>query len=284
MLKYVKKNRRKMIHDEEGKEFYDQFFQEYHYYEYNYDIKAILRREQILECIRRIKIENRKELKIADVGCGVCDILNRIDSNNSLIGLDYSKNSMGLAKKYVNPNITLIQGDATNLPFKDGVLDAIICCEVIEHIQNDDSTVMEINRVLKPDGKVILSVPNAYYFNEYFELMGHYRHYSRKSLEEKLNKHGFQISKSLNMYPRFNFIYFYIFSFLNMLNLIYGSITKDTKNIYQRKIPTTSIYIYETFLLPLFKKTCGLDNWYNEGNMQNSTFCLVEKQLDGREI
>jgi SAM-dependent methyltransferase len=284
VLKFIKKNRSKMESIKDKKDFYDYYFQEYHCWEYNHDVRAILRRKQILECINRIEMENGIELKIADIGCGMCDILNGIDSSNSLIGLDYSKNSLNLAKKYANPNIGLILGDATNLPFKSCVLDVIICCEVLEHIQNDGNALLEINRVLKSKGKLIVSVPNTYYFNEYFELMGHYRHYSKKSLEEKLNKHGFQISESLNMYPRFNFIYSYILLLLNMLNLLYGSLTKDTKNIYQRKIPTASVYIYEGILLPIFKKVCGLDKSCDDGNMLKSTFCLVEKQLNGREI
>jgi SAM-dependent methyltransferase len=48
------------------------------------------------------------------------------------------------------------------LPFADSSLDLVLCCEVIEHLDIDPMFALaEINRVLGPDGKLLLTTPNA---------------------------------------------------------------------------------------------------------------------------
>ena len=51
------------------------------------------------------------------------------------------------------------KADITNLKFKKNYFDAIICCHVLEHIQDDMKAMSELYRVLKPNGWAILQVP-----------------------------------------------------------------------------------------------------------------------------
>lgn len=54
---------------------------------------------------------------------------------------------------------TLSVGNALSLPFADGTFDKVICSEVLEHIPNHRQAIAEINRVVKPGGKIAVSVP-----------------------------------------------------------------------------------------------------------------------------
>ena len=54
------------------------------------------------------------------------------------------------------------QTDATRLPFADNSFDKIICSEVLEHIENYQGVLREINRVLKPEGILAISVPRTW--------------------------------------------------------------------------------------------------------------------------
>ncbi|MDZ4345381.1 MAG: class I SAM-dependent methyltransferase, partial [Candidatus Binatia bacterium] len=47
------------------------------------------------------------------------------------------------------------------LPFQSGTFDAVDLVEVIEHIENQPQLIREIGRVLKPDGRVLISTPNV---------------------------------------------------------------------------------------------------------------------------
>lgn len=49
--------------------------------------------------------------------------------------------------------------DIENLPFEDGSIDAIICLEVLEHVENPFKAAYEIKRVLKPGGFLLLTTP-----------------------------------------------------------------------------------------------------------------------------
>ncbi len=54
-------------------------------------------------------------------------------------------------------------GDGLRLPFPDGIFDAAVCSEVLEHVPDDAGVVGEIARVLKPGGVAALTVPCANY-------------------------------------------------------------------------------------------------------------------------
>ena len=56
-------------------------------------------------------------------------------------------------------------GVAEHLPFADGVFDAVVCMEVLEHVNNVGAAVSEAARVLRPDGVFIYSGPNRTVLN-----------------------------------------------------------------------------------------------------------------------
>ena len=60
----------------------------------------------------------------------------------------------------VNPDYV---ADGASMPMiKNEIADEIFCYEVIEHVENPKKLLLELNRVLKPKGKLRLSTPNPY--------------------------------------------------------------------------------------------------------------------------
>ncbi len=53
----------------------------------------------------------------------------------------------------------LALADAGALPFEDNYFDLVICCEVLEHVAEDENAAREIIRVLKPGHHLVVSVP-----------------------------------------------------------------------------------------------------------------------------
>ena len=76
----------------------------------------------------------------------------------------YLKNVIGLdmvkADKPQN-YIEVHKGDAMNMPFKDKTFDSIVAGDVIEHLENPSKFLRECKRVLKNDGTLVISTPNA---------------------------------------------------------------------------------------------------------------------------
>lgn len=65
----------------------------------------------------------------------------------------------------IDPKAAMMQADITNLPFNDNLFDIIFCSHVLEHIIDDSKALMELFRVLKPDGLAIIQVPIKDEFN-----------------------------------------------------------------------------------------------------------------------
>jgi SAM-dependent methyltransferase len=51
------------------------------------------------------------------------------------------------------------KGDVCALPFDDGIFDVVLATDIIEHVDDDDLALAEIARVLKPGGRVLITVP-----------------------------------------------------------------------------------------------------------------------------
>jgi len=114
---------------------------------------------------------SRKKTKVVlDIGCGAGVLLNC--ANSSLkIGLDSSFESIKKAK-ILNPKMELIQGDATQLPFKNNYFSNIIAMHlipVVHILQGDDwlKSANEIKRIATKNCEIILTGANR--MSKHFE-------------------------------------------------------------------------------------------------------------------
>jgi SAM-dependent methyltransferase len=97
----------------------------------------------------------------------------------------------------------VLRGDATRLPFADNTFDCVVTSEVLEHIQDDVSAISELTRVLKPGGRIGVTVPtmwpekiNWMLSEEYHAPLspgGHVRIYSSTELKAKLRSAGLNV-------------------------------------------------------------------------------------------
>ncbi|MFX0061316.1 MAG: methyltransferase domain-containing protein [Candidatus Hermodarchaeota archaeon] len=100
--------------------------------------------------------------KILDIGCSGGLIRRFLQSEGvdlEYYGLDLILEALIANKKY-HSDVKLFNSSATELPFQDETFEYIISCETLEHIPDTVTTLKEIFRVLKPQGRVVLSVPN----------------------------------------------------------------------------------------------------------------------------
>lgn len=78
----------------------------------------------------------------------------------------------------------------TELPFQDNEFDTVFCTQVLEHVYEHDKMMAEVNRVLKPGGTIILTVPFAWELHE--EPYDFFR-YTKHALKELFERSGFEI-------------------------------------------------------------------------------------------
>ncbi len=105
---------------------------------------------------------------VLDCACGLgygTALLAANSYGNRFIGVDISHDAI----RYAADNYSSIfgieyrQGDAENLVFiKNYSIDTFVSFETLEHVQNYEKFLIEIRRVLKPDGRIVVSVPNLW--------------------------------------------------------------------------------------------------------------------------
>jgi SAM-dependent methyltransferase len=79
----------------------------------------------------------------------------------SVIGVEYAAATVRSAiANFPRPNLRFAQGDARALPLPDACVDMVVSFETIEHFDRQDDFLAEVRRVLRPDGRFIVSTPD----------------------------------------------------------------------------------------------------------------------------
>jgi 2-polyprenyl-3-methyl-5-hydroxy-6-metoxy-1,4-benzoquinol methylase len=107
-----------------------------------------------------------KGKKVLDITCGsgYGSQFMALQGADKVVGVDCDANSIEQARKYYqHPNVSYIQSDAHNVSeLEDASFDIIISFETIEHLQFPREFLLELRRLLKSDGQLIISCPNDY--------------------------------------------------------------------------------------------------------------------------
>lgn len=119
-----------------------------------------VRTDELVSAVNKFIGETKGE-RILDVGCGIGGCASTIEDCLEYTGIDISDVAIAQAAAVYNkPNFKFIAMDAQELKFPDKYFDTVIAREVIEHLQEPQKCLKEIERVLKPGGVMVLTSPN----------------------------------------------------------------------------------------------------------------------------
>jgi 2-polyprenyl-3-methyl-5-hydroxy-6-metoxy-1,4-benzoquinol methylase len=110
---------------------------------------------------RIIPLHLSPNASICDVGCGSGQWLNLMRSahpNLNLYGFEIDSKTAQIASELCNGDIQ--HGDFLNNTWPDEIFDFVTFWDVFEHIENLKSTILEVQRLLKPNGILIIVSPN----------------------------------------------------------------------------------------------------------------------------
>jgi SAM-dependent methyltransferase len=108
-------------------------------------------------------VQPRAGSRLLDVACGSGGFLQRARARGlEVVGLDVSPAAIELAAKRL-PGADLRVGDAEQLPFELSSFDLVTCLGSLEHFPSPQRGAAEIARVVRPDGRAIVFVPNLFF-------------------------------------------------------------------------------------------------------------------------
>jgi len=97
---------------------------------------------------------------ILDIGCGTGQLLSSLGRrypDSRLYGLDLAYNMTRCSAERLGPGATLVNGDAEQLPFRDGVFDLVVSTSTLQWIDDLGLFFRQCHRVVRPDGLLCLA-------------------------------------------------------------------------------------------------------------------------------
>lgn len=140
--------------------------------------------------------------RILDLGCGPGNLLDFLRPRGDIYGSDYSADALGfcLDRGYRR----LFRADFHSLPISSESFDLVTCIDVVEHLKDDRRALQELHRILRPTGRLVLSVPAFQaLWGDHDTLYGHYRRYTTSEVREKLAEAGFEVLRCTYFEPLF---------------------------------------------------------------------------------
>jgi ubiquinone/menaquinone biosynthesis C-methylase UbiE len=105
---------------------------------------------------------------VADIACGEGYGSNLMAGvAREVTGIDVSVETIeGAKEKYKNENLRFIHADATNSTLPGESVDIVVSFETIEHLSEHEAMMLEIKRILKPGGILLMSSPDKKYYTD----------------------------------------------------------------------------------------------------------------------
>lgn len=183
----------------------------------------LIQKKQLSRYFYLLTRPKKNQISVLDLGCGDGEVTLKLllesgiftNSTLKVTGVDISQKALSVFT--ARTGFEAISSEVTNLPIPDSSVDLVVLDDVLEHLEDTDKCMQEINRVLRGDGLLLLSTPNlAAWFNRILlllgaqpifsevsflkvfgrpgkDIVGHLRLFTTRALVEFLEFHGFEI-------------------------------------------------------------------------------------------
>ncbi len=135
------------------------------------------------------------DAQILDAGCGSGRNMVELAPRGEVTGIELSPTSVAVARAR---NVgEVVEGSVEELPFPDHSFDFAVCLDVIEHLDDDLRTMRELRRVVRPGGRLLVTVP-AYpsLWSSHDVVNHHRRRYTRSTLLHVARESGWEATRT----------------------------------------------------------------------------------------
>ena len=167
--------------------------------------------EKVYHFIKSIALKNKLNLinslqtskgTLLDIGAGTGEFLSVAKQNSwKCVGVEPNKKAKEIALK---KGVAFVENTSD---LDDASIDVITMWHVLEHVPDVEKQIVELNRLLKPGGTILIAVPNfnsfdAKYYDAFwaaYDVPRHLWHFSKTAIQSLFKKEGLQLIKVLPM-------------------------------------------------------------------------------------
>ena len=184
--------------------------------------------------------------RVLEIGSGTGNITKFLLDRDLIIATDVEakyltllKNTFGKYKKFMIERLYIPGAEIER--YRSYHIDSVICFNVLEHIEQDETALKNIFALLEPGGRFLLLVPShPWLYGSLDQHLRHHRRYGKKELKNKLEAQGFRV------------IYLKYFNRIGILGWFLNS------NVLRREeLPSFQLRMYN-LVVPLLK----LENFF----------------------
>jgi len=155
--------------------------------------------------LKLINSFNSEEKKLLDIGCGTGAFLNTAQQNGwQVSGIEPNEKARAIANESCSNSVYNVEKLEN---FQSESFDVISLWHVLEHLPNLEQQVATFKKLLKPNGTLVIAVPNfksfdALYYKSFwaaFDVPRHLWHFSRDSISKLFQKVNMKVDKTLPM-------------------------------------------------------------------------------------
>lgn len=175
------------------------------YYSHQENKKGFVPR--LYEAIKKINLKHKFRLasrdlpvgKLLDIGCGVGDFLHVAENKGwQCTGVEPSEEAREIARQRIKGDL-LYSEDLEQLP--DQSFDLITMWHVLEHVDDLKWQVAQLQRLIKPNGRIVIAVPNyrsydGRFYNAYwaaYDVPRHLNHFNKTVLTKMFKTSGLSL-------------------------------------------------------------------------------------------
>ena len=178
------------------------------YYSHQENKKGFI--PKVYEAVKKVNLKYKYKLatyginqgKLLDIGCGVGDFLHTAEEHEwDCTGVEPSEEAKFIARKRIKANV-ITSDEMEQIP--DVTFDLITMWHVLEHVDDLKWQVDQLERLVKPQGRIVIAVPNyksydAQFYKELwaaYDVPRHLSHFNKTTLTKIFKSKGLELIKT----------------------------------------------------------------------------------------